>query len=115
MGTAGGLRPPGFNAMATETILDVKRGMTTKAVTDASDPNRLVIATEQDVTGILEYVKAKKEDTQAMRSEMRPVAEVPMAIVERAMQEGWYNDPAAWKRWLNDPDNKAFRIWEGRV
>jgi mRNA-degrading endonuclease HigB of HigAB toxin-antitoxin module len=47
--------------------------------------------------------------------EFRPVAEIPLAIVGQLMREGRWNDPAAMKRWLNDPDNAFFRIQGGRV
>jgi hypothetical protein len=40
---------------------------------------------------------------------------VPMTVVETAMREGWFNDKAAWRRWLNDRDNRAFRVWGGQV
>jgi hypothetical protein len=48
-------------------------------------------------------------------SELKPVAEIPMVIVEQMMRDGSWNDPAAVKRWLNDPQNSCFRIWRGRV
>ena len=38
---------------------------------------------------------------------------VPMTVYERSIVENWDDDD--WKRWLNDPDNAAFRIWPGRV
>jgi hypothetical protein len=31
------------------------------------------------------------------------------------MREGWFHDDKAWERWLNDRDNRDFRVWEGRV
>ena len=48
-------------------------------------------------------------------SELKHVAEVPMVIYQQAIREGWANDKKKWKKWLNDPDNKLFRIWQGRV
>jgi hypothetical protein len=38
-----------------------------------------------------------------------------MVIYQKALREGWHNDQKAWKRWLNDSDNKVFRTWEGKV
>lgn len=38
---------------------------------------------------------------------------VPMTVAEQALREDW--DDNDWKKWLNDPDNAAFRIWPGRV
>jgi len=38
---------------------------------------------------------------------------VPVSVAERAMREDW--DEKDWAKWLNDPDNAAFRVWPGRV
>lgn len=67
----------------------------------------------QDCEPIIAAARARRE--LPMDKELRPVAEVPMVVIERAMREGWINDQAAWAKWLNDPDNRAFRVWEGRV
>lgn len=104
--------PPFFSM---KTTLKYEGALRTDVVTDAHDANRGIIVTKQDVSGVLRNVRAMKENEKLKKQDLRPVAEVPMVIVEKAMQEGWYNDPAAWKRWLNDPDNKAFRVWEGKV
>ena len=47
--------------------------------------------------------------------DFRHVAEVPIIIYNKAVREGWVNDPKAWKKWLNNPDNKLFRTWKGKV
>ena len=46
---------------------------------------------------------------------MRHIAEVPMVIWNKALREGWSQDSAKWKEWLNNPDNKVFRTWQGKV
>jgi hypothetical protein len=46
---------------------------------------------------------------------MVPVAEIPLLVFERAHREGWLHDKAAWRKWLNDPVNKVFRVTDGRV
>ncbi len=99
--------------MANKTLVDANGGMLSTVVTDAHDDGRMVLVTEQDVTPIVDYCKARAE--LPMDADMRPVAEIPLAVVERMMQEGSWNDPAAVRAWLNDPDNKCFRIWQGRV
>lgn len=38
---------------------------------------------------------------------------VPVAVYEQSVREAW--DEKRWARWLNDPDNAAFRVWRGRV
>lgn len=47
--------------------------------------------------------------------ELRHAAVVPHFVYARAIREGWANDPKAWKRWANDPDNALFRTWPGTL
>ena len=86
----------------------------TSIVSDASDPDRLVFVTEQDVSPVLEHVAMRRE-VGGFDKDMKPVAEIPMVVVQQMMRDGSWNDPAAIKRWLNDPQNSCFRIWQGRV
>ncbi len=72
-----------------------------------------VVETVEDVAPILRDVVRAKELPQS--KDMRLAAKVPMAVVEQAMREGWFNDNARWRAWLNDPDNRKFRVAEGRV
>ncbi len=72
------------------------------------------IETVEDVEPILESVKALRDDHRE-RSDMKHVARVPVTVVEQAMREGWFHDDAKWNQWLNDPQNKDFRVWEGTV
>lgn len=72
------------------------------------------IETIEDVEPIIESVKVLK-DVQDNKSAMRHVARVPVTIVEQAFREGWLHDQDRWNKWLSDPDNKAFRVWEGNL
>jgi hypothetical protein len=47
--------------------------------------------------------------------EFRYAAEIPHHVWWKAVRDGWVNDRQAWKRWANNPDNKAFRVWPGRL
>jgi hypothetical protein len=38
---------------------------------------------------------------------------VPLTVVEKSMREQW--DDRDWAKWLDNPDNAVFRIWQGRV
>ena len=73
-----------------------------------------VIETIQDLEPVIEEVKALREN-HASGGHMKHAARVPMIIYEQAVREGWADDQKAWDRWLNDPQNKVFRVWEGRV
>ena len=82
---------------------------------DDRDPSGdFTIETIEDVEPVLESVKRLREDHKP-RGDMKHVARVHVTIVEKAMREGWFNDQAAWNRFLNDPDNKDLRVWGGRL
>lgn len=43
------------------------------------------------------------------------VASIPLTLYMELRRKGVFRDPAALKRWLNDPDNRAFRTRPGVV
>ena len=96
--------------MAKRTIIDSQSGLISEFATE-DDKN--IYHTTQNVQPILDNVKNLSYGKQ--RKELKHVAEVPMVIYQQAIREGWANDRKKWKKWLNDPDNKLFRIWQGRV
>lgn len=96
--------------MAKRTIIDSQSGLISEFATE-DDKN--IYHTTQNVQPILDNVKNLSYNKQ--RKELKHVAEVPMVIYQKAIREGWANDRKKWKKWLNDPDNKLFRIWQGRV
>lgn len=75
------------------------------------------IATSQDVTQIIEDAKANynRFDSHAPWGEMEHVAFLPSSIMFDLRKKGILDDPVAFKRWLNDPDNRMFRTRPGRV
>lgn len=106
--------------MADRKMYDRFGGVTRSIVTHESDPEgQFHVQTSQDMTPVIDTVTSMREANQVVghrkSRNMVPVAEIPMVIYEQAMREGWAEDQAAWRRWLNDPDNKAFRITDGRV
>jgi hypothetical protein len=87
----------------------VKRTM----VWEDDDPSVIRIYTEQDLTQAVENNKILRE-LHPRRSTNKLVARgVPISVAEKAMLEQW--DEQDWARWLDDPDNAAFRVWQGRV
>lgn len=91
-----------------EAVGSVRRSVATRDET-------VRFTTEQNVDGLIEHCKAASERVPHTHGrDLVPVAEIPMAVYERAIQEGWANDPKAWRKWLSDPDNKVFRIWRGK-
>lgn len=69
--------------------------------------------TEQDCEPVMELAR-DLADLPAGK-DLRHVAEVPLVFVDQAIREGWYHDAAAWKRFLNDPQYRAFRVHGGQV
>lgn len=82
------------------------------SIVDSETPHVLRVDTEIDLESTLESIK-RDRDLQPVRSMNKLVARVPMTVMEKSIHEQW--DDNDWKKWLNDPDNAAFRIWQGRV
>lgn len=72
------------------------------------------MVTQQDVDPLITYAREMAE-AHPGSGDFKYAAEIPMAVVEKMMQEGSWGDPEAIKKWLNDPQNECFRIWKGRV
>ena len=76
-------------------------------------PETVHVHTEVDMTQALKN-NAVMRELHPERSTNKLLARaVPMTVAEQALREDW--DDNDWKRWLNDPDNAAFRVWPGRV
>ena len=87
----------------------VKRTM----VLDDETPDLVHVLTEQDLEQAIANNKIMQE-LHPRRSTNKLLARgVPVTVAEKAIREDW--DEQDWKRWLNDPDNAAFRVWRGRV
>ena len=98
--------------------------MPKKAILDAlPDARRVTIMHEhegkhlvesrQDCTHIVEAAKILSE--QAPGKDFRLAAVIPETVLNQAMLEGWFHDKARWRQWANDPDNRAFRVTQGRL
>lgn len=84
------------------------------------DVDGLSIVTEVDVTNATEFAHYMRGERQKLHGTQRHrlhVAEIPNVIFHELLRRfgHWKHNQAAWKRWLNDPDNAAFRAWTGRV
>lgn len=73
----------------------------------------LIVQEIENVEPALAEARRRREERPG--NELRHVAVIPEHVLNRAFREGWFNDPAAWRAWANDPDNRAFRTWQGRV
>ena len=76
-------------------------------------PETVHVYTELDMEQTIENNKILRE-LHPKRSTNKVLARgVPLTVAEKAIREQW--DDRAWARWLDDPDNAAFRVWPGRV
>jgi hypothetical protein len=78
-------------------------------------------ATIQTVIDATEVVTNNKQrfnsfdEKAGWKGDMHHVASIPMALFYQMKAEGKLDDQAYMKRWLNDPDNRAFRTRPGEV
>lgn len=94
------------------TVTDHKTGLTSEFITE---DDKVIYHTTQNLEPIIDHVKKLRDNTLKPGKDLRHVAEVPMVIWQKAMREGWSKDSTKWKKWLNNPDNKVFRTWQGKV
>lgn len=87
----------------------------------AEHDGRIFIAQTQDCTPIAERAKALHNAGEFGSSEMRHAATIPDVILEKYMNERGVtyaelmSDPKHFRIICNDPDNKMFRVWPGRL
>jgi hypothetical protein len=81
----------------------------------------LIERRSEDVTPVLENVKALRSIGEVGSSEMRHAARFPRAVVEIYMAKqgvtlhDMMTDPKHFDSMLRDPDLSEFRVWKGRV
>lgn len=88
-------------------------GVRRTSIFDDENPHRLTVLTEVEMDGVIESNKIARELHPRYSTNKLVAKGIPMTVVEKSIHEQW--DDADWKRWLNDPDNNVFRVWEGRV
>lgn len=81
-------------------------------VTDVS-----TIETVQDVAPIAQLNHESFKDTTSLDrwGDGQRVARIPLTTYHELRKQGITQDQAAFKRWLNDPDNRVFRTRPGKV
>tara|TARA_R100001509_G_scaffold29497_1_gene15717 strand:+ start:468 stop:794 length:327 start_codon:yes stop_codon:yes gene_type:complete len=99
---------------------DTQAGIKTDFIFEAGDRpsgDKITIATSQDVTKIVEANRrARNEiDKHKPHGEWSKVASIPLSVLYDLKRRGIADDPSAMKRWLNDPDNRAFRTRDARI
>jgi hypothetical protein len=100
--------------MGLKILFDQWGGLIRSIETAPGNDGELIVTDEQEASAILR-ANSRDADIDQTGNHFRLVARVPMAVVKLAQREGWADDMQKWKAFLNDPDNRAFRIWPGRL
>jgi hypothetical protein len=87
----------------------------------AEHDGKMIIAQTQDCTPIAERAKRLHNAGEHGSSDMKHAATIPDVILEKYMNEHrvsyaeLMSNPEHFRRICNDPDNKMFRIWPGKL
>jgi hypothetical protein len=98
--------------MSKSALLEILPDARRKLVYHEED-GKTYVETRQDVSGIIQAAKIIADEVPD--KDFRHAAFIPDSELNRAFTEGWFHDPAAWKRWANDPANECYRTWKGRL
>ena len=83
------------------------------------DDNQIHIRHHEDVSDLIDQNKFLASHSPSeltnKKSGWRWVARLPLTQYMELKRKGTLDDKAAFKRWLNDPDHRAFRVAGGRV
>lgn len=63
----------------------------------------------------LKEAAIERELANNRRGDFTPLCVIPNSERARAIREGWEADDGAWRRWMNDIDNRYLRITTGAV
>ena len=83
-----------------------------------AEKDEATIETIIDATQVVEANKNRFnsfDEKANWKGDKHHVASIPMALFYQMKAEGKLDDQAYMKRWLNDPDNRAFRTRPGEV
>ena len=94
-----------------------------KQTAHTTEDGGIVIATEQDVTEIIEQNKKEYNATNGRWKEdvlSNKIASIPMTVIDTLNKQGIMKgfdvvDQKKFRAWLNDPDNRFFRTRQGKV
>ncbi len=80
-----------------------------------AEKDEAVISKEQDVSAIIEQNKKEFNAAPDRFGEWTKVGSIPLSVYYELERKGILNDQKAMAKWLNDPDNRAFRTRPGTI
>ena len=96
------------------TELGTEKGVRTAVHTEDGD-GTFHITKRQNIQPTLDYAKALREAPINRHDETRKVAEIPPVIASELARKGILQDKKKLLQWLDKPENKPFRTWEGHL
>jgi hypothetical protein len=87
-------------------------GMRRTLVWDDDRPDWFGVFAQADMTNLARMNREQAEHESA-RHMTTTLARVPFTVWEKAYHEDW--DQKKWNEFLNDPENRDFRVWNGRL
>ena len=96
------------------TELGTEHGVKTAVHTEDGD-GTFHITKEQHVQATLDYTKYLREQPIIRSANDRHVAEIPPVIAAKLHREGILQDKKRLLKWLDRPENKYFKTWEGHL
>jgi hypothetical protein len=80
-----------------------------------ADKDEAIIQKTQDVSSIIEANKAEFNAAPERWGEWSKVGSIPLSVYYELERKGILQDQKALAKWLNDPDNRAFRTRPGTI
>ena len=96
------------------TQLSNESGVQTAIHTENGD-GTFSITKQQDVQPTLDYTKYLREQPVNRKADDRHVAEIPPVIAAQLLRDGILQDSNRLLKWLDNPENKYFKTWEGHL
>ena len=96
------------------TVMDQSHGVTTTVNTEDGD-GTYHINKVQDIQPTLDYVKQHHDVPIDRSAPYRKVAEIPPVLASKLYRQGILQDKKRLMKWLDRPENKPFRTWEGNL
>jgi len=78
----------------------------------------VTVETQQDTESILESARGHRQffdERTPWKGDVHRVAHIPLSVMLELDRQGIARDQKALRKWLNDPDNAAFRTRPGKV
>lgn len=80
-----------------------------------ADKDEAIIQKSQNVSGIIESNKTEFNAAPERWGEFTKVGSIPLSVYYELERQGILHDQKALAKWLNDPDNRAFRTRPGTI